>query len=156
MCITYKLFKTQLHFEKHLLNSYCKDRINLTKLRCSNSKLPIYSTIYLHDTQTCTLCNMDALGDEYHYVLICPFFKQIREQYLKAYYYIRPSHLKLEPVWVSIYIYIYVYFKIIIITIIFQMADYRVYHIRYTMCILYVTFFFHLMYKLIWISNSLR
>ena len=44
MCITYKLFKTQLHFEKHLLNSNCKDRINLTNLRCSNSKLPIYNT----------------------------------------------------------------------------------------------------------------
>ena len=29
-------------------------------------------------------------------LLICPFFKQIREQYLKSYYYIRPSHLKLE------------------------------------------------------------
>ena len=96
MCITYKLFKTQLHFEKYLLNPNCKDRINLTKLRCSNSKIPIYSTIYMYDTQKCTLCNMDALGDEYHYVLICPFFKQIREQYLKSYYYRRPSHLKLE------------------------------------------------------------
>ena len=96
MCITYKLFKTQLHFEKYLLNPNYKDRINLTKLRCSNSKIPIYSTIYMYDTQKCTLCNMDALGDEYHYVLICPFFKQIREQYLKSYYYIRPSNLKLE------------------------------------------------------------
>ena len=101
MCITCKLFKTQLQFEKHLLNSNCKDIINLTKLRCSNSKLHIYNTIYLYDTQKCTLCNLDALGDEYHYVLICPFFKQIREQYLKAYYYIRPIHLKLEELFCS-------------------------------------------------------
>ena len=49
----------------------------------------------------CTLCNLDALGDECHYVLICPFFKQIREQYLKAYYYIRPSHLKFEQLFCS-------------------------------------------------------
>ena len=47
LCITYKLFKKQLHFEKHLLNSNFKDRISLTGLRCSNSKLPIYNTIYL-------------------------------------------------------------------------------------------------------------
>ena len=51
MCITYKLFKKLLHFEKHLLNSNFKDRINLTRLRCSNSKLPIYNSIYLYDTQ---------------------------------------------------------------------------------------------------------
>ena len=69
MCITYKLFKKQLHFEKHLLNSNFKDRISLTRLRCSNSKLPIYNTIYLYDAQKCTLCNLDVLGDEYHYVL---------------------------------------------------------------------------------------
>ena len=75
MCITYTLFKTQLYLEKYLLNPNYKDRINLTKLRWSNSKIPIYSTIYMYDTQKCTLCNMDALGDEYHYVLICPFFK---------------------------------------------------------------------------------
>ena len=101
MCITYKLFKIQLHFEKHLLNSNCIDIINLTKLRCSNSKLPIHNTIYLYDTQKCTLCNLDTLGDEYHYVLICPFFKQIREQYLRAYYYIRPSYVKLEQLFCS-------------------------------------------------------
>ena len=29
MCITYKLFKKQLHIEKHLLNSNFKDRINM-------------------------------------------------------------------------------------------------------------------------------
>ena len=63
----------------HLLNSNFIDRISLTRLRCSNSKLPIYNTIYLYATQKCTLCNLDALGDEYHYVLICPYFKQIRE-----------------------------------------------------------------------------
>ena len=101
VCITCKLFKKQLHFEKHLLNSNFKDRISLTRLRCSNSKLPIYNTIYLYDTQKCTLCNLDALSDEYHYVLICPYFKQIREQYLKAYSYIRPSYVKLEQLFCS-------------------------------------------------------
>ena len=101
MCITYKLFKTQLHTEKHLLNSNCKDRINLTNLRCLNIKLSICNTIYLYDTQKCTLCNLDALGDEYHYVLICLYFKQIREQYLKSYYYIRQSFLKLEQLFCS-------------------------------------------------------
>ena len=42
MCITYKLFKTQLHFEKYLLNPNYKDRINLTKLRCSYLYIVLY------------------------------------------------------------------------------------------------------------------
>ena len=63
MCITYKLFQKQLHLEKHIFNSNFKDRINLTKIRCSNSKLPMYNTIYVYATENCTLCNLDALGD---------------------------------------------------------------------------------------------
>ena len=31
MCITYKLFRTQLHFEKHLLNSNCKGKNQFNK-----------------------------------------------------------------------------------------------------------------------------
>ena len=63
-------------FKKLIFKSICNDIINLTKLRCSNSKLPIYDIIYLSDIQKCTLCNLDALGDEYHYMLIGPNFKK--------------------------------------------------------------------------------
>ena len=71
------------------------------------------------------MCNLDALGDEYHY--------------LKAYYYIRPIYVKLEEIFYSsnntvllklaklstlisiifLILYVYVYFIIIIIAIIF-------------------------------------
>ena len=35
----------------------------------------IYIYIYtcMYDSDTCTLCNHDTRGDEYHFVLICPF-----------------------------------------------------------------------------------
>ena len=43
--------------------------------RCVNSKLPVYDQIYMFDTDKCTLCDLNARGEEYHYILICPFFK---------------------------------------------------------------------------------
>ena len=34
---------------------------------------------------------MGVVGDEYHYILQCPFFNLNREQYLDNYYYINPN-----------------------------------------------------------------
>ena len=95
MCVMYRTYKKNLSFEKYLLLSNNRDRINLTKFRCSNSRIPVYNQIYLYDSELCTLCNLNICGDEYHYLLICPFFAQGREQYVKRYYYHQPSLLKL-------------------------------------------------------------
>ena len=94
MCRMYILFFKQLDFENYLLHSNYRDRISLSKLRCANSKLPIYKHIYIYDSDVCTLCNLNVCGDEYHYVLICPFFKHSRTMYLKSYFYTRPSLYK--------------------------------------------------------------
>ena len=73
MCTFYRLFKKHLNFEKNTEIEYRY----LSKLRCTNSKLPIYKHIYtcMYDSDTSTLCNLDTRSDEYHYVLICLFFK---------------------------------------------------------------------------------
>ena len=88
-------------FENYLLHSNYRDRISLSKLRCANSKLPIYKHIYSHDSDVCTLCNLNVCGDEYHYVLICPFFKHSRTMYLKPYFYTRPNLYKLGKLFCS-------------------------------------------------------
>ena len=73
MCTMYRLFKKELCFEKYLLKANHSERIALSKYRCSNSKLPIYTQIYMYDSDICTLCNLNVRGDEYHYILMCPF-----------------------------------------------------------------------------------
>ena len=83
LCTFYRQFKQKLCFEKYLLMSNSRERISLTKYRCTNSKLPIYKHIYLYDSDICTLCNLNSKGDEYHYILICPSFRKERELYLK-------------------------------------------------------------------------
>ena len=81
MCKMYRIFFKQLYFENYLLHSNYRDRISLSKLRCANSKLPIYKHIYSHDSDVCTLCNLNVCGDEYDYVLIYPFFINVLYSY---------------------------------------------------------------------------
>ena len=73
----YKMFKKQLQLEKYLLNSNYGKRIAMCKLRCQNIKLPVYNLIFMFDTDICGLCNLCLPGDEYHYVLICPFLTTV-------------------------------------------------------------------------------
>ena len=96
MCTMHRLFKKQLQFEKYLFISNNKERISLTKFRCSNIRIPVYNQIYLFQSELCNLCDLNLCGDEYHYLLICPFFTRDRERYLKRYYYCRPTLTKFE------------------------------------------------------------
>ena len=39
----------------------------------------------------CDLCNLKTLEDEYHFLLACPRFRDLRQKYFKRYYYTWPS-----------------------------------------------------------------
>ena len=101
MCTIYRRFKKQLDFENYLMSANPRERISMTKYRCANSRIPVYSQIYMYDTEACTLCNLKVTGDEYHYILICPYFRLNRELYIKPYYYRRPSMMKFEQLFSS-------------------------------------------------------
>ena len=76
-CITYRLIKRELQFEKYLCELPPSLFIPLCKYRLSNHKLPIekgrYLNIERHDRK-CVYCN--TLGDEYHYLFECTFFQK--------------------------------------------------------------------------------
>ena len=101
MCTMYILFKKQLNFEDYLLSCNNRERISLTKYRCVNSKIPVYNQIYMYETEVCTLYDLNVNGDEYHYIMICPYFRQCRELYLKYYFYTRPNMLKFSQLFSS-------------------------------------------------------
>ena len=42
----------------------------------------------------CRLCENNDVGDEYHYLLTCSFFADLRRQYIQKYYFTRPNILK--------------------------------------------------------------
>jgi hypothetical protein len=72
------------------------ERIALCKFRCGNHNLPISERRYLpgQNIKICNLCNLQEQGDEFHYILKCPFFMNSRRMYVKNYYYTRPNCLK--------------------------------------------------------------
>ena len=63
----------------------------------SNHRLPIelgrYNEIVRKD-RLCTLCQSNDIGDEYHYLFICPFVKSSRDKYIPKTCIRNPSVLK--------------------------------------------------------------
>ena len=43
----------------------------------------------------CRLCSLDDVEDEYHFILVCPRFNDLRQIYIRRYYHRRPSVYKL-------------------------------------------------------------
>jgi len=87
---TYGLIKDNFSLEKYLLcvkNS--KQRTTLARLRCSAHSLMIEEGRQLNidkKDRLCTKCSMNAIESEYHFVLVCPYYRQLRQIYLPRYY----------------------------------------------------------------------
>ena len=98
-CKVYRIFKRDLKFEKYLTTLPLKCRLDLCRLRCSNSRIPTVSGRYRDIDfcdRICTLCNQSKLGDEYHYLFECPSFSRERSKFLRPYYYRNHNTLKME------------------------------------------------------------
>ena len=46
------------------------------------------------DDRKCNLCTANSIGDEFHYLLQCPYFKLDRLRLIPASYYEQPNILK--------------------------------------------------------------
>ena len=44
----------------------------------------------------CTLCNDNDIQDEYHIVLKCAYYNEVRRKYIKPYYHRHPSMYKFQ------------------------------------------------------------
>ena len=45
--------------------------------------------------RTCNVCHDNLIEDEYHFILVCKKYDNIRNAYIKPYYWRRPSSFKL-------------------------------------------------------------
>ncbi|MCG8049040.1 MAG: hypothetical protein N0E48_26130, partial [Candidatus Thiodiazotropha endolucinida] len=75
-----------------------KHRRAITKLRLSSHNLLIetgrHRQIERADRK-CVYCNLNDIEDELHFILICPQYTDIRQLFIKKYYYTRPNMFKL-------------------------------------------------------------
>jgi hypothetical protein len=93
----YKMFKTNFHRSKYvdvLPTDLCK---SLLAFLTRNHRLPIevgrWRSIPANE-RLCIHCN--TLGDEFHYLFLCPLFDQERKKLIKPYFYRRPNIIKLK------------------------------------------------------------
>ena len=95
-CIIYRSIKPYFKSEKYLMLSNISDRISICKFRCRNTKIPVVILGYAnsntaYENRLCSICDMNEVGDEYHYILKCPAFQDHRNQYLSEFYTTNPN-----------------------------------------------------------------
>ena len=95
----YRMYKNRFEFEKYLAEMPFDSARFLLKFRVLNHKLPIQKGRFLRierNERKCNKCNCNELGDEYHYLFLCPVFHDVRIKFLKPYFYRRPNAIKYE------------------------------------------------------------
>ena len=98
----YAGFKSVLEPEKYILGLYYdKDLVRiLCKFRCLSHRLNIQQRRYNGDIDEkllkCNKCDLDVVQDEYHFLLVCPFYSVQRQLYIPMYYHCYPSRSKFK------------------------------------------------------------
>ena len=94
-CSLYKNIVDNITLQYYLLKYIPKDlRILLTRLRLSAHSLNVETGRYnniARNQRLCLNCDMHEIEDEFHFVLVCPKYSEIRKKRIKQYYYKRPS-----------------------------------------------------------------
>ena len=95
---SYKIFKNTFKQEEYirLLPKNCV--IELFRFRTTNNPLPVNRLRFIgveRHERICNKCNLNDIGDEFHYLLVCPFFKRKRQLIFDKYYYEKPNTFKL-------------------------------------------------------------
>ena len=84
---TYRSFKFEYVTEEYVKSQSIpfRDRKALAKMRCSATALNIETGRYQNgmykppEERKCTLCNLNCVEDEFHAMLKCPIYEDIRE-----------------------------------------------------------------------------
>ena len=93
------------HLVDHFtLQQYLRKPINplyrnfISRFRLSSHSLKIEQGRYTNDrrdNRKCTFCRLNDIEDEFHFVLKCPFYSELRKRYIKNYYFNKPSVFKM-------------------------------------------------------------
>lgn len=95
--MNYSIFKDSVEFEKYFILLPKHLYLNMVRFRTGNHKLPVetgrWNDVDYKDRK-CNLCENESVGDEFHYVLECPFFVRERQRLIPTAFYSRPNILK--------------------------------------------------------------
>ena len=87
---TYARCKHEFEIEKYLdFMKEKKFKFALTQFRLSSHNLAIERGRFENIARTervCVLCNSNLVENEYHFLLVCSLYRELRKQYLKPYF----------------------------------------------------------------------
>ena len=96
--ITYRTFVHCIQPQVYLKYVHnIKYRSALIRLRLRNNHLRVETgswngpTAIVYHQRICQMCNMNQIEDEYHFVMSCPLYSQLRKMYIPKFYRVRPS-----------------------------------------------------------------
>ena len=95
----YSVFKQNLNFESYFTTLDRNVYLPIVKFRTSNHKLPVEIGRWNNTPfgeRKCLLCNLNDIGDDFHYLLKCSFFETDRKELLKQYFYTRTNIIKFQ------------------------------------------------------------
>jgi hypothetical protein len=98
-CLNYRIYKSNFCFEQYLSVLPSDLRMYLCKFHCLSNNLPIETGRFFNIDRSerhCNLCNVNELGDEFHYLLKCTFFNNVRAKFLPRNICNNPNVLKLK------------------------------------------------------------
>ena len=99
---SYCIFKENSQLEPYIdAIKQTKYRFALSRLRLSSHSLAIETGRYTgipRSERICTFCNMNVVENEFHFLLSCPHYINLRRKYLPAYYCSWPSLHKLKSI----------------------------------------------------------
>ena len=76
----------------------------ISRFRLSSHSLSIETGRYHNIAQTnrlCPICHID-IQDEFHFILKCPMYNDLRKLYIKPFYFERPSVFKLIQLFTTV------------------------------------------------------
>lgn len=98
-CLVYRIYKKNLSFEKYLDILPTNLGKLLCKYRTTNHLLPIEKGRHLNidrNHRKCQKCTKQSLGDEFHYLFECKFFKDSRKKFVDDQFTTHPNVYTLE------------------------------------------------------------
>ena len=95
----YKYVKEHLMLEPYLDLLPKQLRNAMSRLRLSSHKLRVETGRYgqnriVRAERYCTMCNNTDIEDEFHLFIVCPVYRNLRNEYIKPYYVRNPSMYK--------------------------------------------------------------
>ena len=103
-CLNYRAMTLVKKTQNYVLKLPKRYMYAMLKLKCVNNYMPIVAGRYSStpvDDRLCTICQLNEIGDEFHYLFKCTFFSTQRARYIMRYYYTQPNMYKLTQLFES-------------------------------------------------------